>query len=217
MLFRFKRKFKRVITLLFTIFIVVTLGLVVLTTKYPIGYRNAIVKYSREYQIDPYLVASIINVESKYDKYALSPKEAKGLMQIAPQTGKWAGELLEIENYNEDILFNPDTNIRIGTWYINRLFKEFDGNLDLVLAAYNAGSGNVNKWLTDEKHCSDGVNLDKIPFKETEEYLVRVKSSYRIYNGVYKKYLLNPDEEDSLYINFLNNIRRTLKEVIKIL
>lgn len=203
--------------LLFTVFIAITLGLVFLATRYPIGYRSAIVKYSREYQVDPYLVASIINVESKYDRYALSSKEAKGLMQIAPQTGEWASEVLGIENYNGDMLFDTDTNIRIGTWYIDRLFKEFDGKLDLVLAAYNAGSGNVTKWLADEELCSDGINLDSIPFKETEDYLIRVKNSYKIYSNVYKKHLLNSDDEDSFYINFLHNIRRTLKEMTKIL
>src|SRR5699024_5585468 len=114
----------------------------------------------------PYLIASIINVESRYDKLAVSHKEAKGLMQISPQTGQWASEVLEIKNYSEQDLFEPDLNIQIGTWYINRLLDEFNGNMDLVLAAYNAGSGNVSKWISDEEYCSDGINLDKIPFKE---------------------------------------------------
>ena len=82
--------------------------LVVLTTKYPIGYKSAIVKYSNEYSLDPYLVASVINVESKYDKMLYLVKEAKGLMQIAPQTGQWAGEVLGIENYNAEMLFDPE-------------------------------------------------------------------------------------------------------------
>ena len=214
---RFKRKFKKMILFLFIISLLAIIGLGFLTTRYPISYRGQIVKYSKEYNIDPYLVASIINVESKYDKYAISSKEARGLMQIGPQTGQWASEEIGIEGYNEDLLFDPDTNIKIGTWYIDRLFKEFDGKLDLVLAAYNAGSGNVSKWLLDEDICKDGVNLNKIPFKETEDYLVRVKDSYKVYSKVYKKHLLNSDDEDSFYINLLHNIRRTLKEVNKIL
>lgn len=214
---RFKRKFKKIILFLFTISILVIISIVFLTTRYPIGYRSSIVKYSKEYKIDPYLIASIINVESKYDKYAVSSKEARGLMQIGPQTGKWGSEEIGIENYDEDLLFDQDVNIRIGTWYINRLFQEFNGNLDLVLAAYNAGSGNVNKWLLDDDICRDGVNLEKIPFKETEDYLVRVKNSYKVYSKVYKKHLLNSEDEDSFYINLIHNIRRTLKEINKIL
>lgn len=214
---RFKRKLKKMILFLFTISMLIVIALGFLATRYPIGYGSSIVKYSKEYEVDPYLVASIINVESKYDKYAVSSKEARGLMQIGPQTGQWASEEIGIENYDEDLLFDHDTNIRIGTWYINRLFQEFNGNLDLVLAAYNAGSGNVNKWLLDGDICKDGVNLHKIPFKETEDYLVRVKNSYKVYSKVYKDYLLNSDDEDSFYINLLHNIRRTLKEINKIL
>src|SRR5699024_4703950 len=129
------------------------LGLGFFATRYPVAYRAAIVKYSNENDIDPYLVASIINVESSYDKLAVSSKGAKGLMQISPQTGQWGSEVLGMDNYNESDLFDPDINIKIGSWYINRLLKEFNGDLDLTLAAYNAGSGNVRKWLADEKYC----------------------------------------------------------------
>ena len=174
-----------------------------------------IVEYSKEYDLDPYLVASIINVESKYDKDAISQKGARGLMQISPSTGKWASEVLGIDNYSEDILFDPETNIRIGTWYLDTLFKEFDYNLELVLAAYNAGSGNVSKWLKDEKYSNDRTSLSIIPFKETEDYLVRVNQSYKVYSTLYKKYIMNPSDKDSVYINLLHNIRKIIKEIIR--
>lgn len=210
-----KKLIKKTI-IFFTIIILIIIGsLVVLTTKYPIGYKSAIVKYSNEYNLDPYLVASIINVESKYDKNAVSSKEAKGLMQIAPQTGQWASEVLGIENYNEKMLFDPEINIRIGTWYLNNLFTEFNQNLDLVLAAYNAGSGNVNKWLDNDEYCKDGVELSVIPFKETRDYLVRIKDNYKVYSSVYKEYIMNPTEKDSLYINLLHNIKRVIKELVR--
>jgi soluble lytic murein transglycosylase len=210
-----KKLIKKII-IFFTIIILIIIGsLVVLTTKYPIGYKSAIVKYSNEYNLDPYLVASIINVESKYDKNAVSSKEAKGLMQIAPQTGQWASEVLGIENYNEKMLFDPEINIRIGTWYLNNLFTEFNQNLDLVLAAYNAGSGNVNKWLDNDEYCKDGVELSVIPFKETRDYLVRIKDNYKVYSSVYKEYIMNPTEKDSLYINLLHNIKRVVKELVR--
>src|SRR5699024_10334171 len=132
---------------------------------------------------------------------------------ISPQTGQWASEVLEIKNYSEQDLFEPDLNIQIGTWYINRLLDEFNGNMDLVLAAYNAGSGNVSKWISDEEYCSDGINLDKIPFKETEDYLIRVKKSYKVYSKLYKTYLYNWESEDSFYINVLHNIRRIIESM----
>ncbi len=208
-----RKKLRLFIGVIIIIIIGITSFLTIFTIRYPLAYRNSIVPYSKEYEIDPYLVASIINVESRYDKLAMSSKEAKGLMQISPQTGQWASEVLEIENYTEEDLFDPDLNIRIGSWYINRLDKEFDGKLDLILAAYNAGSGNVNKWIVDERYSKDGVNLDIIPFKETEDYLIRVKNNYEIYSGIYKNYLFEWEKEDSYYINFLHNIRRSLEEI----
>lgn len=208
---RFKRIIKRLITLITIIFIIGTIGITIITTRYPLAYRNIIVKNSQEYKVDPFLIASIINVESRYDKLALSSKDAKGLMQISPQTGQWASEVFEMEDYNEENLFQPEVNIKMGTWYVNRLFKEFDGELELVLAAYNAGSGNVNKWLADENYSEDGLSLKKIPFKETEDYLVRVDHSYKVYSKIYKDYLFDWEEEDSFYINLLHNIKRMVE------
>lgn len=208
-------KIRKLISVLIFIFIVLIVGLVYLTTNYPIGYKSTIVEYSKEYNLDPYLVASIINVESKYDKDAISQKDARGLMQIGPSTGKWASEVLEIKDYNEDILFDPEINIRIGTWYLSTLFREFDNNLELVLAAYNAGSGNVTKWLNDEKYIDDKNNLAIIPFKETEDYLVKVDKNYKVYSTVYKRHIMNSDDKDSVYINLLHNIRKLVKEIIR--
>lgn len=214
-MFKIIKKIKKLIGFVTFIFLIAIMGLVFLTTNYPIGYKSVILEYSKEYNLDPYLVASIINVESKFDKDAISQKDARGLMQISPSTGKWASEVLELKNYKEDILFDPETNIRIGTWFLSTLFKEFDGNLDLVLAAYNAGSGNVNKWLNNEKYTDEKNNLTIIPFKETEDYLVRVNKSYKIYSTVYKKYIMNPSDKDSFYINLLHNIRKLVKEIIR--
>lgn len=213
---KFKRIIRQIVTLIIVTFILISIGITILATRYPLAYRSIVVKYSQEYEVDPFLIASIINVESRYDKLALSSKEAKGLMQISPQTGQWASEVLNIEGYKEEDLFQPDLNIRIGAWYINRLFMEFDGNLDFVLAAYNAGSGNVNKWIVDEEYCVDGNSLKKIPFKETEDYLVRVNKSYRVYSKLYKNYLYNWEDKDSFYINFLHSIKRIVEGMKKL-
>ncbi len=166
-------------------------GIIVLVTlffyRFPLDYKDLIKTYSKEYSLDPYLVAAIIKVESGFNKDAISNKDARGLMQIGKQTGQWASEVLRIPDYNEDSLFEPRTNIRIGTWYLNNLYKEFGGNLDLVLAAYNAGSGNVTKWLQSEECSLDGETLCYIPFGETRDYLDKVKASYDIYKKVYRK------------------------------
>ncbi len=177
---------------LLAVFFIVAIGAAVLSsykwigrTLYSINYREQIATYSEKYNIDPFLVAAIIRVESKYDINALSHKEARGLMQISPVTGKWGAREIGILDYKEELLYDPEINIEIGCWYINKLNAQFNNNLELVLAAYNGGSGNVTKWLKDSNYSSDGKNLNYIPFKETELYLKKVLKAYDIYKKLY--------------------------------
>lgn len=149
---------------------------------YPRKYSIYVEKYAEEYNLDENLVYSIIKAESKFNKDALSRRGAKGLMQIADITRDWAIEELEL---NDDIdIYDPETNIRIGCWYLNTLYKEF-GKTDLVIAAYNGGSGNVKKWLADTEYSKDGENLHSIPFTETDAYLSKVKKNYEQYEKLY--------------------------------
>lgn len=186
-------------------------GFLYLGIQYPICYVDTIVDNSIRYGTDPYLIASIINVESRYDEKATSKKEAKGLMQITETTGKWGSEETGIVEYSDERLYEPEVNIRIGTWYISRLFKEFNGDGNLVLAAYNAGSGNVRKWLKDSNYSEDGKTLKKIPFKETEDYLARVEKNYKVYRGLYRNKFKDDELKDSDYISYLHGIKRVFK------
>lgn len=159
---------------------------------YPLKYKNYIIKYAAEYELDPYLVSAIIKVESSYNPKAESKKSAKGLMQITPSTGKWVAERLNITGFDDEILYNPEENIKIGCWYINNLIEEFgslenEDNLVLILAAYNGGRGNVNKWLNDKRYSKTGKSLDNIPFKETKNYVKKVMYNYKIYKWLYPK------------------------------
>lgn len=158
------------------------------TLIYPRKYSVYVQKYSEEYNLDENLVYSIIKAESKFDEKALSRRGAKGLMQIADITRDWAIDELEL---NDDIdIYDPETNIRIGCWYLNTLYKEF-GKTDLVIAAYNGGSGNVKKWLADEEYSKDGENLHIIPFSETDRYLVKVNKYYEQYKMLYSEEGMN--------------------------
>ncbi|KXG77093.1 lytic transglycosylase domain-containing protein [Thermotalea metallivorans] len=183
------RKYRRLIIVML---VVMVLGVAANSTHwllrilYPIHYRQLIEKYSAEYNLDPYLVAAIIRTESRFNEKARSRKDAKGLMQIAPITGAWAAKDLSLENYSEEMLYVPEINIRIGCWYIDKLRTEFNGRLQLMLAAYNGGSGNVNKWLKDPKYSADGVTLKEIPFGETKLYVEKVLKSYKIYSIIYR-------------------------------
>lgn len=181
-------KIKRLILLLIFIAIAVVFFNInqILKLFYPVKYSNQILKYSEKYDIDPYYVTAIIKTESNFNVNAKSSKGAYGLMQITDSTASWAAEKMSIKNYNKDMLYDPDFNINMGCWYLNELKNEFNGNMDLVLAAYNGGRGNVQKWLNDSKHSSDGKNLHYIPFQETDKYVKKVKSNYEIYKKLYK-------------------------------
>lgn len=180
----------KILILVATVIIIATSSLMsinwVLKVIYPTDYNEIVYKYAYEYDLDPYLVFSIIKAESKFKEEATSKKDAKGLMQIAPITGRWAADVLKIENYNEDMLYVPETNIRMGCWYLSTLKKEFDGNLRNIIAAYNAGSGNVKKWLSDNTYSQNG-ELVQIPFEETRKYTVKVLTGYKVYKIIYEK------------------------------
>lgn len=153
---------------------------------YPIDHLEYIKEYSEEFDLDPWLVVSVIWVESKFDSDARSSKDARGLMQVTPQTGAWAAEKLELEGYDDDMLYQPKTNINIGCWYLDNLRSEFDGNLDLVIAAYNGGSGNVTDWLKDNRYSDDGKSLKEIPFEETKNYVEKVFTTRDKYKEIYQ-------------------------------
>jgi soluble lytic murein transglycosylase len=148
---------------------------------YPQKYSEYVEKYSKEFNLDKNIVYSVIKVESKFNSNAVSKKDAKGLMQIRDIPRDWAAEELKIKDVD---IFDPETNIRIGCWYLSKLYDEF-GKLDLVIAAYNGGSGNVKKWLEDDKYSKDGENLHSIPFDQTSNYVDKVKKYYKEYKRIY--------------------------------
>ncbi|NLP28272.1 MAG: lytic transglycosylase domain-containing protein [Clostridia bacterium] len=164
----------------------------IVRTVYPLKYQQYINKYAAEYKIDPYLVAAMIKTESNFRVKANSHKDARGLMQITGDTGKWIAGEMKIENYEEEMLYDPEMNIKMGCWYINNLRGEFGDNIHLILASYNAGRGRVNSWLEDKKYSLDGKNLDYIPYEETDKYVKKIEANYNIYKLLYKKELITP-------------------------
>lgn len=187
---KFIIKLKYILVLL-TAMVLITLMIsnstTILKLEYPVRYKEYVFKYAQIHNIDPYLAYAIIKAESGFNPDATSRKYAKGLMQITDETGSWGAKSLKIENFTSDRLYEPSTNINIGCWYLAKLMDEFDGDIDLVVAAYNGGSGNVNKWLKDKSFSDSGYNLERIPFKETEKFLKKVKNYYSAYKSIYPK------------------------------
>jgi soluble lytic murein transglycosylase-like protein len=148
---------------------------------YPLDYEGLIRENAEHRDLDPYLVMGLIRQESAYDPEARSRVGATGLMQIMPATGReLAGKLSSL--LREPRLTDPQTNIRLGTFYLRQLVDRFGGVEELAIAAYNGGQGNVNKWRRNNRRPLDEF-VESIPFSETRNYVKRVTllgSTYRV-------------------------------------
>jgi len=151
---------------------------------YPLKYSEYIGKYSSEFELSSTLVSSLINIESSFNKMAESNAGAKGLMQLRDSTAKEIANKLNIDNYTESEIFNEEINIRFGCFYLRYLLDYYKNNLDLALCAYNAGMGTVNSWIKNAENFEKGI-LKKIPYKETENYLIKIKNGKKIYEYLY--------------------------------
>ena len=147
---------------------------------YPRAFEAEVTRFAEEYGVDPLLLWGIIRTESTYRPEVLSRSGAIGLMQIMPPTGQDIAGRLGVTITDED-LKNPEINVRFGAFYIGAMIRQFDGNWDKALAAYNGGPGNVNKWSRDTfvKHPEDFPTV--IPFDETREYITKVMEAYHRY------------------------------------
>ena len=152
---------------------------------YPYLYRDIIEKNAAIYGVDPLLVAAVIREESRFRADAESRQGAKGLMQIMPSTAFFIAESLNDQTYDEKYLFDPERNIQYGTWYLADLQKVFANNIALIAAAYNAGRGQVQEWISDNRIDPDDIQLEVIPFDETRIFVERVLKSYEKYKKLY--------------------------------
>ena len=141
---------------------------------FPLKYKNIISEQSKIYEIDESLIASIIFVESRFNRKARSDKGAFGLMQLMPRTAKnfYVGE----QDFSEELLFNPEINLNIGIKFLSYLFDKYDDEIT-VLACYNAGEGNVLKWSGGNKT----IKKSQIIFEETLNYIKSVQTAKKIY------------------------------------
>lgn len=152
---------------------------------YPIPHFEIVKEESEKFDIDPYLVMAVMRVESKFNEKAQSSRGALGLMQIMPDTAKWIAQEIKVEDYDEDMLREPRTNITFGVWYMNHLIKQFNGNTVAALAAYNGGQTNVRKWINTGVWSGKYEDQGNIPFTETRNYLYKVVTDYKIYKKLY--------------------------------
>lgn len=169
----------KIILIVFSVILVFVIALFLIFNfvLYPKKYSNYISEYSSEYNIESALVYAIIKAESDFDKTAKSSAGAIGLMQILPSTGRYIASALN-EQFEENNLFEPKTNIRYGCYYLRYLFDRFD-DTHAVICAYNAGEGVVRKWLDEDGKLDE----TKISYSETKTYFRKVKDYYAVYKN----------------------------------
>lgn len=153
---------------------------------YPQKYSKQVSEMSNKYDVPETIIYAVIKIESNFDPTAISSAGAIGLMQIMPSTFEWLTTDVLKENLPPESINNPDINIKYGVAMLSRLYKYY-GNWETVFAAYNAGMGNVNKWLDDNTISDRYGNLKNIPFDETRKYVEKVTDAIKIYNKLYYK------------------------------
>ena len=151
--------------------------------SHPLGYSEIVEKYSKQYSVPREIIYAVIKAESGFKSDAVSGAGAVGLMQITDITFDWITSRLG-ENLSAGMRYDPDTNIKYGTYYLNYLYNEF-GSWDIAFAAYNAGPNKVrNSWLTNPEYIVDN-EIVYVPIEETRVYIQRVNKNKETYKRLY--------------------------------
>ena len=144
--------------------------IVLFDLAFPLRYYGYVKKYCDSYGVEQSTALAVIWAESRFDEGAISSQGAQGLMQVMPSTAKWLCQSLGIE-YRAGMLLEPEANVRLGVYYLSYLQNRFEG--DSVIAAYNAGEGNVRAWLNDG---------GEVRFAETRRYIKKVNLAKKVYS-----------------------------------
>lgn len=155
--------------------------------NYPIKYQQLVERYAAENKVDKTLIYAVIKTESNFDSEAVSNVGARGLMQIMGDTFQWIRfRLGDSEELDYDTMFDPEQNIRYGSYLIGYLLEYF-GSMDLAICAYHAGIGSVDSWLENPQYSTDGKTLDTVPATDTRHYLNKIKDALYNYQTLYQE------------------------------
>jgi len=149
---------------------------------YPKAYADLVNRYSSENSLSPGLAYAVMRSESSFNPGATSPVGARGLMQLMPNT---AAQMLKEKGLQAERLYDPELNIRLGTRHLKDLLQQYNGNLVAVIASYNAGGHNVNRWLKTYSGLATDEFIESIPFGETRDYVKKVLATAALYRKLY--------------------------------
>lgn len=174
-----KKYFKSLILVI----LIIVLSVLIVKRLFPVRYGEQIDTYCSEYGVDKSLVLAIIKAESGFDVNAKSLAGATGLMQLTEETALWCGQQMGLTFTTEDIN-NPETNIRIGIWYLSYLLNETKSE-NIAIISYNAGINKVREWIDTDVIDENNVNFENIPYDETKNYIKKVLLYKQIYSILY--------------------------------
>lgn len=156
--------------------------------SFPLRYKDTVEHYAAEFETDPLMIYAIIRTESGFDQTAESAVGARGLMQITEETFDWIKlKIAPSEDLTFDDLYDPETNIRFGTYFVSYCLLRYHDDLATAAAAYHSGWGTVDNLLAQAEYSSDGETLDHYPYPQMRLYVRKITNSYQRYQDIYNE------------------------------
>src|SRR5262249_5027744 len=155
------------------------------SADYPVPYRFQVLSEAKKHALDPRLVLAVMKQESRFKPNAKSPSAARGLLQLTIDAAQKYAAQAGLKQVNDESLYQPATNIAVGSAYLGQLSRMFAGLPEAIAASYNGGEDNVARWLGRSNQSDAGVFTAEIGFTETKGYVFKVMSYYRAYRLLY--------------------------------
>lgn len=152
---------------------------------YPLHYKDQLMRYARARGLDPFFLAALIRQESEFDARAVSRAKAIGLTQVLPSTGRELSRKLGLKHFTPSMLYRPDVNLNMGTFYLRHLVDTLEGHVEAALASYNAGLSRARLWLGWAEYREPAEYIETIPITETRNYVAIVLRNAEIYRRLY--------------------------------
>lgn len=155
--------------------------------EYPVEYPEYVTYYADKYGIDPFMLYAFIRTESNFNPMAESDAGARGLMQITEVTFDWIkSKIAPTEDLTFEDLYDPETNIRFGSYFVSYCLLRYQNDLATAAAAYHSGLGTVDGLLSQSEYSDDGQTLDHYPYPQMRLYVKKITDSYQRYLEIYK-------------------------------
>jgi soluble lytic murein transglycosylase len=152
---------------------------------FPLPYRTALESESRTRGLDPFLVAALIRQESEFNPKAISRARAYGLTQVLPSTGRQISRRAGVTRFSTSMLLQPETNLKLGSYYLKTLLDQHGGKWERTLASYNAGKTRTDLWSTWAEYREPAEFIESVPFTETRNYIQIVLRNADVYRRLY--------------------------------